>query len=391
VKLRLDYPINPPQQIIPAAKKKTSWGRFIYLSLLVVLVLAAIRWGIKYISLIEAPGIIEGKRIILEAPLAAKIERMDIQIGDKVKEGQQLVFLDTQELRDQIKQQENEVQALKAACEGEQKSLPLLLEERRNELLLRQNTIQHNRQRLLGEMAQLKLKLSQLNNKLAEQKRLLEEGRRLLRINAITRTRFREIRLGQQDLEGEISRTNLRLQNCSQELTHIQHTLDIIKASTSSLPQHIKGKSPLPVLRAKLAAAAEKLELLQASLKERMISSPLPGIVTQTFKQAGEVVMTGEAIAEIVDPGSIWVQAFFDPKDQQRLAEGNIVQLQFDNQLISQGKIHKFYPATKPLPPQFQPVYEPHKRVLIAEIYPLNREEWPLTIGMGVKVQKKKW
>jgi hypothetical protein len=96
-------------------------------------------------------------------------------------------------------------------------------------------------------------------------------------------------------------------------------------------------------------------------------------------------------IAEIVDPASIYVRAFFDPKYQQQLAEGDTVQLIFDNQQQSRGVIRKFYPATKPLPPQFQQAYEPHKRALIAEIHPVDKREWPLTIGLGVKVQKDRW
>ena len=77
--------------------------------------------------------------------------------------------------------------------------------------------------------------------------------------------------------------------------------------------------------------------------------------------------------------------------EQTQLAEGDKVRLIFDNQIKGEGIIQKFYPATTPLPPQFQEVYEPHKRALVAEIEPVDKKEWPLTIGMGVKVQKKKW
>ncbi len=379
-----------PSQI-SEPEKRFGWGKFFYLAVLLILALAAIRGGIQYFGSIRAPGILEGKKIALEAPLSAKIEKIAIQIGDKVTAGQELIFLDTQELQNQIKQQESELKALNAACESEQKFLPLLLEEKNQELLLRQNAIQQNQQRLQGEIKQLQLKLSQLNNKLADQRRLLAESRQLLKLNAITRFKQQAIKRKAQELEDEVPSANLRLQNQQQELVHIQQTLRLLKQNQGLLSKQIQGKSRLPFLKAKLAAATQQLNLLQAAFKERIISSPMAGIITQTFKLPGEIVMTGEAIAELVDPDSVCVKAFFDPKHQPQLKEGNIVRLLFDNQVKSWGKISKFYPATTPLPPQFQQVYEPHKRALIVEIQPLNRQEWPLTIDMGVMVQQQRW
>jgi multidrug efflux pump subunit AcrA (membrane-fusion protein) len=257
--LRLKAPANQPPPVLPSPKRGIPWGKYIYLLLLLILGLAAARWSLRHFSLIQAPGIIEGKKTIIEAPLSAKIERMEIQIGDKVEAGQELILLDAQSLRDQITQQESELKALKAAYDGEQRAIPLLLKERNNELLLRQNATQHDRQRLMGEIQQLQLRLTQLNNKRTEQKRLLDEGRRLLQLGAITSSKQRDIKRRLQELEDEISSTNLKLQTRRQELVHVQHTLSIIKQNQDSLPQHIRGKSSLPVLEAKLAAASQQL------------------------------------------------------------------------------------------------------------------------------------
>ncbi len=389
--MRLNPPGSLTQPERPEPKKKICRGKFFYLLALLILALAAIWWGIQQLGFIQAPGIIAGEKITLAAPLSAKIEKMAFQIGDRVTAGQELIFLDTKELQDKTKQQQSEIKALKAACESEQRSLPMLLEEKKQELLLRQNAIRQNYQQLRGEIKQLQLKLAQLNNKLAEQRRLLAESRQLLKLNVITRSKQQAIKLKVRELEDEIPSTKLRLQNRRQEQANIQQALKLIKENKGALPKQVKGKSPLPFLKAKLAAATQQLKLLQAAFNERVISSPITGTITQTFKLPGELVMPGEAIAELVDPGSICVKAFFDPKYQPRLTEGNIVRLLFDNQVISQGKIRKLYPATSALPLQFQQVYEPHKRTLIAEILPINRKEWPLTIGMGVKVQKKRW
>jgi multidrug resistance efflux pump len=388
--LRLNHPDNPPHKVIPPAKSRSSWSRFIYLGLLIILGLAALHWFFSNFSIIKAPGVIEGKRTLLEAPLSAKIEKINLHIGDKISQGEGVIFLDSQELQDQIKHQQSEVKALKTACQEEQKRLPLVLEEQENSLLLKQNTIRQQQQRLMGETRELQLKLSQLNDRLTEQKRLLDEGRRMLRLNAITQSGFQNIKLKLKDLEEEIKHTDLKLKTHQQELAGFKEALDIINEDKHSLPKHIQGKSPLPLLEAKLATATQKLEQLQASLKKRIISVPFSGIVTQIMKQAGEVVTIGEAIAEIVDPASIYVQAFFDLKYQQQLHEGQTVKLLFDNQQQSHGVVSRFYPATNPLPPQFQQVYEPRKKTLIAEIHPIDRKTWPLTIGMGVEVQKSK-
>ncbi len=388
--MRLHQPTNSPPP--PAySKKRKSWGRFVYIIVLLLIFSYAISWGIKKIGTIEAHGIIEGKKIIIQAPLSAKIEKINFKIGEKVNKNQEIVFLDKKDLQDKIKQQEMEINTLQRICEAEEKKLPLQIEEKNNELLLKQGRLKQNYQSLIGQTRQEQLRLNQLNDNLADQNQLKEKSKHLLKLNALTESQFIKIQKNSDKIKEEISRIKLRLESAEQELLQLKHNLKLIEKTNRLSPKHLKQKSPLPILSAKLAAAALKLKLLKNKINMRTIRSPATGIVTDIFKSPNEIVAAGQEIAEIVNPDTIYIKAFFDPKYQQELSKGNIVDLLFDNKQEAEGKIYKFYPATTPLPPQFQKTYQPHKRALCVEIQPVSQKTWPHTIGMGVTVTKKNW
>ena len=70
-------------------------------------------------------------------------------------------------------------------------------------------------------------------------------------------------------------------------------------------------------------AAAKAQETLDRVLLDRMrLAAPFDGVVTGRLRELGSVMNPGEALFTLVDPASVWVQAFVDEARAGDLAEG---------------------------------------------------------------------
>lgn len=76
------------------------------------------------------------------------------------------------------------------------------------------------------------------------------------------------------------------------------------------------------VARVNLTAARAQ-ETLDRVLVDRMrLVAPFDGVVTGRLRELGAVMNPGEALFGLVDPGSVWIQAFVDESRSGDLAEG---------------------------------------------------------------------
>ena len=70
-------------------------------------------------------------------------------------------------------------------------------------------------------------------------------------------------------------------------------------------------------------AAAKAQETLDRVLLDRMrLAAPFDGVVTSRLRELGAVMNPGEALFTLVDPSSVWIQAFVDEARAGDLTEG---------------------------------------------------------------------
>lgn len=81
---------------------------------------------------------------------------------------------------------------------------------------------------------------------------------------------------------------------------------------------------------ARRAEITARMERARLDIAERMVTSPIPGVVSRTFVSAGEYVAAGQRIALLHDPADIWIEARFRETDIRRLAVGQEVQVTVD-------------------------------------------------------------
>lgn len=71
-----------------------------------------------------------------------------------------------------------------------------------------------------------------------------------------------------------------------------------------------------------LARARADLEVLLAQYKDLRLIAPVDGMVAMRDADPGSTVVAGQAVVEIIDPGSYWINVRFDQVGATGLAEG---------------------------------------------------------------------
>jgi membrane fusion protein (multidrug efflux system) len=93
--------------------------------------------------------------------------------------------------------------------------------------------------------------------------------------------------------------------------------LDVLEAERQRLQQRAK-------------AIEAQLEAQQVDIADRLIRSPVDGVVSRTFVTAGEYVTPGQRIALLHDPEHVWVEALIKETEIRRVKVGQPVAVAVD-------------------------------------------------------------
>jgi multidrug resistance efflux pump len=122
-------------------------------------------------------------------------------------------------------------------------------------------------------------------------------------------------------------------------------------------------------------------------------SSPIKGVVGQILKNSEEACYKTENVMTIHNTEKVFIKAYFDLRDLEKVEKGTVVQVEFPDKTQSQGVINKLYISTYRAPSEFQKKYEPTERNILAEIVPINKEQIPdwgkfYKLNLKVKIGK---
>ena len=352
----------------PRAGKRINWDRIIYIVLIVIVLLFGGRYIINHLFYVNATGhILFEKRNIRNVDDCQLLKFFKME-GDSVKTGDTLFsYLE-----------DNDAVALSGNPASASNSTPLSVSVNQSrgsendwtikEIYNLKKTISSNQVRITENTALLKMYKSQ-RVKIREQ----------VILDLIPRSKIEEIDENINQLDFEIER--LRIEN-GQAAAFINQ-LDGMAKSTQGNGQNIKAG-----IGNKIAGKFTEEELT------RYYVSPIDGTVTKINFQNMEVALKSEIIMSIHKPENIYVKAFFEQTDLKNVAINDVVEIEFPDGTISEGRIKRFYYATNALPEEFQKKYEPTTRTLLADVVPLNDNElkkWRTFYRMGVRITKYKF
>lgn len=84
------------------------------------------------------------------------------------------------------------------------------------------------------------------------------------------------------------------------------------------------------VLESREAEIATRIQRQRLDLEDRVVKSPLDGVVDRKFVEAGEYVSPGQRLMLLHDPSRVWIEANIKETELRRLAPGQTVQVQID-------------------------------------------------------------
>jgi len=331
-----------------------------------------------------------GKTFILDAPVAGTVAKINVETGDVVEAGQNLLELESdiataelEQLKTQLAGQENQLNQLKLLSKQFSLMVDIQGQETQAQQLEKQAQIEQARQQLQfyqkSYSSQKEEKLAQVNQAkqdivysqtalnsaakaLAKAEKEIERYREAWQEGVIAEVQVIEkedmiaqrqqsldqakseseqaqLRLAEQQnsyaqvvRQAESDTEKARLQLQEQEkgdrtLTH-RGKLSILK----SQEQLKNTESEIATLSTEIAQTKSKIVSAQYQLKQRAIVAPVSGTVFDLpIQKSGEVLQPGDAVAEIAPQGSpLVVTAAMATAESGSLSEGMPVKLKFD-------------------------------------------------------------
>lgn len=309
-------------------KKSFPWGKVIYLSILAIIIIALFSWGWTKVWYIKAPGLVQAREFLVQSTETGRIKTILVHVGDHVTSDMDLVRLNVTK-RGQDQWNSQELYQIKESLAK------------------------------IGGQADVAAKELSLKRKLAAN--LAMERMRTKRLydqRVIKYSDYKKIDLDYQNLQAEVDRLKVLVKVLNSEKDTLA---DIYR-------QYLYPRGNVFT----------------------SIHSVTPGVVISRERQPGDVVLAGQPILTLIDPNDIFIKAFIDEKFLSDINLGESATLIFKNGAIYHGKVVKLYPASDPLPPEYQKYYMTRQNAIVAEIKPNHIDSKEMKYGMVVKVKFSK-
>ncbi len=263
----------------------------------------------RLVTLHEEDARIQSDMITVSSRVSGWITEVSIEEGQDIDKGTALIVIDDREARaiiDELNAQREGVGAEKERLKAQQ------------DLVRRQTDSQLAAER--SELAAAKVTVSSLAPQLNLAKREVKRTTRLFQKKVASRR---------------------QMDQAEQQLQRIEREHEIamakVKGARARVKQADAERAKLDVLAGDLAVLVKREAEITAKVKrqaldieDRVIESPLKGIVDRRFANVGEYVTPGQRLVLAHDPDRIWIEANIKETQVRRLKEGQTVTVSVD-------------------------------------------------------------
>lgn len=263
-------------------------------------------------------GTVDANQVIVSAKIQGRIEKLTVDEGSEVKEGDLIAVLDSAELKAQeaaaaatlasLRAQVGQTQAMEASTKGSTSS------DVANAQALVQST-----------QAQLRQAQANLEKAQVDQRRIAS-----LAAQGV---------LSQQDkdhADADYKAAQAAVQSLQDQVRAAQAALAAAIARTHQA--HAAASTVAATQEQMDAAQAQRAEA-QARLAYTQVYAPVSGIVSVRAARQGEVVNPGEAIVTIVDLNDTWVRAPLPETQAVNIALGDVLRVRLPNGQLLDGRV----------------------------------------------------
>lgn len=256
-------------------------------------------------SIVEATGTVRAvNQNVVVSEISAKVKKVWVKEGDRVKEGQVLLEFDDSELRRQLER-------AKAAVKFFQAQLEQIQAGARQE-----------------EVTQARALVSQAEAAYEQSRQQLVRLRQLFEQQAVSRQQLEE------------AETNFKI--AQEELIRARAQLNLLQEGAQ--------QEALEAAAAQLEQAKAELALLQLNLSRARVLSPISGTVLKKMVTVGTFVPVGTELFVIGDPSRLEILALIHQEDMAGIQVGERVEIEFDSgpeRRKIEGWVKKISPAAE--------------------------------------------
>jgi multidrug resistance efflux pump len=297
---------------------------FVLLALIFAVALGFYYFSTPHGSDLDLVGTVDANQVIVSPQTAGRIQKLLVDEGTQVKEGDLIAVLDPSEL---------EAQARAAAA---------MIDSLRSQVQATQATSVATKGSTTSSVANGQAQLE------SARAQLLQAEATLQRVESDSR---RTVELAKQGVASDQERvqaeTNLKAQQATvaaaqQQVTAAQAELDSAIANTH---QASAAQSTVASTRAQLLNSEAQLKQAEVRLGYTKIYAPVTGTVSVRAAREGEYLNPGQPIVTIVDFTDTWVRAAVPETQADHLGIGDTLRVKLPGGTITSGKL--FFKSTQ--------------------------------------------
>lgn len=280
-----------------------------------VVVLAGIGWGgYRYFQgqrdfVSTNNAYVRGDILTVGAKIPGRLLGMYVGVGDAVKPGQLLGELDAAEIKIQLKQAEANLAAARAALGSSEATVTLQQAQ----------TVGQEAQAAAGVQAALR----QADAARVAAVRTESDFNRLtalFREGGVSRQQYDTARAAM-----DTARAQVRAAEAQVRAARATEAIAVSGETQVQVRKKAVEASQAQIAQAEAAVAAARQQLANTRLV-----APVAGVVAKKNLMGGEMVQPGQAIAEVVDPTSVYIEAMIDETAIARVRPGESVRVDVD-------------------------------------------------------------
>jgi len=263
-------------------------------------------------------GTVDANQVMVSAKIQGRIEKLAVDEGTPVKEGDLIAQLDTAELEAQKNAAAATIRSLQSQVSG----------TRATEVVTRGSTtgdVQNAQAQLRAAQASLKEAQANLGQAEVDAKR--------------TVTLANQGIASQQDKDRAtftLQAAQARVQTLQDQIHSAQAALASAEARTH---QTHTAESNVASTRAQMNNAQAQLAETEARLAYTRVTAPVAGVVSVRAAREGEVVSPGQPIVTIMDLNDTWVRASIPETDAAKVRLGDVLQVRMPGGELIPGKL----------------------------------------------------
>ncbi|HWP49389.1 MAG TPA: HlyD family secretion protein [Candidatus Limnocylindrales bacterium] len=354
----LNYPISQPPIKRKISFTKNIKRRVLY-GLILVLLVIGVAYGVKlyhfYLNHETTDNAqVEGRIITISPRTAGVVEKVLVDVNQRVKADQLLVQLNTRPLAIEVEQAKAAVEVIKAKLASARLSVPL--EQNRTDAKITEARAQAEAMR--KSLATAQAELTRIEKETLGYKAQMEKAE-------LDRRRLEQLHakgvIPQQQLDAAISDYNVARSNYEASLAsqrvaaakieslknQIKQTeAQIVLAQTGHTETEMKGQEAKS-LEAELAQAEANLDAALLRLSYTEIRAPVDGIIGKRSVEVGERVNVGQPLMALI-PDEVWIVANLKETQLEYVRVGQPVEFTVDAYpgKVFKGKVESISPAT---------------------------------------------